>query len=224
MSEVTTTVPEAQVVPAPKPPQVTQPSPSQPNRGMGLYWKLAKGVVFFALAAAGVGLGLLLVQWNPRMAAKYSIGTSGGFKILSHPDAQSQDVSIGVIASQIDKAKSEVLVLGGRLTSRKILEALLERQRANIDVKLILPKNANSDGVRSYLRQNNFQKAYLSPTDFDEQIIVIDNSILLIGTVPWSAKAAKSMSGSVIASGDSLSARAARSYIQDRVLESTPLP
>jgi phosphatidylserine/phosphatidylglycerophosphate/cardiolipin synthase-like enzyme len=202
-------------------PAIARTVTAAPTDGRPLLKVLYRWSIRFLWVIGGVSLGLVIIKLNPSRVAR--LGFSGGnYHVLTHPSNAATDISIGVIADQISKAEKEVLVVGGRLTSRKILDALIERNKSGVQVTLLLPNNpGQSEMVKAYLTNNGLAQCLVSPSDFDEQFVLIDGTRLLIGTVPWSAKASKSMRGSIIATSDRAAIQQMRSYFKERVLESS---
>ncbi len=176
--------------------------------------------VRFLWLALGISAGLLLVVKNPGRASRLGFKNSGSFSIVSHPAHGGEDIAIGAIADQITKAQAEVAILGGRLSSRKILDALIAKGRNGVSVDVVIPKGPSQRDIASYLARGGLQGVYLSSQDFDEQLLIIDGRVLIC-TVPLSAKSSREMIGSILVSNDSATVKSVRSYLQERMLESS---
>lgn len=162
--------------------------------------------IFIVFILSGISLGL----WaNTHFVSKHyipkGIGNAFHAEALSFPNNSARGISI--IDTLISQASEEVLVMADVLASRSTMDALQAAQRRGVRVVVILGKNSvynQSLSPAAYLLQLGVKDLLQAHGTTFNQLIIIDQRQVIIGSLPFSTKAEQTVAatGVVVESPD----------------------
>lgn len=177
--------------------------------------RFATGLVFAIAVLGGIACGMLLLFRNPDAAAKLGFGTSSGVTLITqHPDEGGQVLGVHVMAEQVLAAQQSVVIMGGRLRHRGLLDALVEVSKRGVRVIVILHDGASLNATRRMLMEERANiQIYITPKEFDDQIALIDESRVFVSGLGWSKAESQHKIGALTSSSDPKFVSAARQYL-----------
>lgn len=108
----------------------------------------------------------------------------------------------GLIASQIDKAKSKIYVQAYHLTNKAIITALKQAQYKGVTILLIVDKQAKKEAIN--LLDEGFNVMIdRKPRIAHNKVMIIDDKTVITGSFNFTAAAQKSNAENVIIIEDS---------------------
>ena len=92
------------------------------------------------------------------------------------------------MTQDIRGARQTIYIMAKQLTSLELMHALLDARTRRVTIYVIL--DSQQQRVYNYLMENGFTstQVYLDPSPINSQYMIIDQSLLIVGTVPFSSQ------------------------------------